>query len=200
MVLFSWGALSDERAGLSFIYAVGPRQRRLSRVRVPWDSWPYFTVSVLRLLFFRILSVRVRVTLRLTVSQSVSHGAHDQILIAVWQLLSCPWESALSDERTGLSFVSQSAVLGQLSVCTIFTFYMCHMLLNTHTIYTRPLSVRAQYSRLCPISGSFAIRQSSHLNGRMLDRRQVPLPNYLPYKHFARTEYKTLFPTVNIVL
>jgi hypothetical protein len=44
-----WGALSDERTGLSFIYAAGPRQRSLSRVRVPWDSWPYFTVSDLRL-------------------------------------------------------------------------------------------------------------------------------------------------------
>jgi hypothetical protein len=64
---------------------------------------------------------------------------------------------ALSEERTSLSFVSQSAVLGQLSVCTIFTFYMCHMLLKSYTIYTRPLSVRAQYSRLCPISGSFPI-------------------------------------------
>jgi hypothetical protein len=64
--------------------------------------------------------------------------AHDQILITVWQLLSCPWEDALSDERTGLSFISH-----QLSVCTISTFYMCHMLLNTYTIYTRPLSVRA---------------------------------------------------------
>jgi hypothetical protein len=84
-------------------------------------------------------------------------GANDQIFVTVWQLRSCPWEGALSDERTGLSFVSQSAVLGQLSVCTIFTFYMCHMLLNTYTIYTRPLSVRAQYIRLCPISGSFPI-------------------------------------------
>jgi hypothetical protein len=77
--------------------------------------------------------------------------------VAVWQLLSCPWEGALSDKRTGLSFVSQSAVFGQLSVCTIFIFYMCHMLLNRYTIYTRPLSVWARYSRLCPISGSFPI-------------------------------------------
>jgi hypothetical protein len=84
-------------------------------------------------------------------------GAQDQILITVCQLLSCPWEGALSDESTGLSFVSQPAVLGQLSVCKIFTCYMCRMLLNTYTIYTRPLSVRAQYSRLCPISGSFPI-------------------------------------------
>jgi hypothetical protein len=36
-----------------------------------------------------------------------------------------------------------SAVISQLSVCTVWHIY---------TIYTRPLSVRAQYSRLCPIS------------------------------------------------
>jgi hypothetical protein len=45
------GTLSDERTSLSFIYADGPRQRSLSRVRVPWDSWPYITVSDLRLPF-----------------------------------------------------------------------------------------------------------------------------------------------------
>jgi hypothetical protein len=43
------GALSDERTGLSFVYAAGPCQRSLSRVRVPWDLRPYFTVSDLRL-------------------------------------------------------------------------------------------------------------------------------------------------------
>jgi hypothetical protein len=40
-----WGDLSDERTGLSFTIAVGPRQRSHSRVRVPWNSRPYFTVS-----------------------------------------------------------------------------------------------------------------------------------------------------------
>jgi hypothetical protein len=44
-VLYLWGALSDERTGLSFIYTAGPRQRSLSRVRAPWISRPYFTVS-----------------------------------------------------------------------------------------------------------------------------------------------------------
>jgi hypothetical protein len=43
--LLMWGALSDERTGLSFTRAAGPRQRSHSRVRVPLDSWPYFTVS-----------------------------------------------------------------------------------------------------------------------------------------------------------
>jgi hypothetical protein len=45
------GALSDERTGLLFTIAAGPRQRIHSRVRVPWDSWPYFTVSDSRLPF-----------------------------------------------------------------------------------------------------------------------------------------------------
>jgi hypothetical protein len=49
--LLMWGAVSDERTDLSFKIAAGPRQHSLSRVRVPWISRPYFTVSVLRLTF-----------------------------------------------------------------------------------------------------------------------------------------------------
>jgi hypothetical protein len=106
--------------------------------------------------------VKVKVTMRLTVSQSVSLGVEPHLGLMTRYLLlldnyGLVCVGALSDERTGLSFVSQPAVLGQLLVCTIFTFYICHMLLNTYTIYTRPLSVRAHYSRLCPISGSFPI-------------------------------------------
>jgi hypothetical protein len=43
--------LSDEWTGLTFIIAAGPSQRSHSRVRFPWDSWPYFTVSDSRLPF-----------------------------------------------------------------------------------------------------------------------------------------------------
>jgi hypothetical protein len=50
-LVFLWGALSNERTVLSFVYAAGSCQRSLSRVRVPWYSRPYFTVSDLRLLF-----------------------------------------------------------------------------------------------------------------------------------------------------
>jgi hypothetical protein len=46
-----WGALSDERRGLSFARVTGSRQRSHSRNRVPWNSWPYFTVSDSRLPF-----------------------------------------------------------------------------------------------------------------------------------------------------
>jgi hypothetical protein len=37
--------------GLSFTNAAGPRQHIHSRIRVPWDSRPYFTVSDSRLPF-----------------------------------------------------------------------------------------------------------------------------------------------------
>jgi hypothetical protein len=47
--LLMWGALSDERTGLSFTIAAGPCQRSHSLVRAPLDSRPYFTVSGLRL-------------------------------------------------------------------------------------------------------------------------------------------------------
>jgi hypothetical protein len=43
--LLTWGALSNERTGLPFTIAAGPRQRIHSRVRVSRDSRPYFTVS-----------------------------------------------------------------------------------------------------------------------------------------------------------
>jgi hypothetical protein len=49
--LLMWSALSDEKTGLSFTIAAGPRQRSHSSVRVPWDLRPYFTVSDLRLSF-----------------------------------------------------------------------------------------------------------------------------------------------------
>jgi hypothetical protein len=43
--LLMCGALSNERTGLSLTGAAGSRQRSHLRVRVPRDSWPYFTVS-----------------------------------------------------------------------------------------------------------------------------------------------------------
>jgi hypothetical protein len=54
-VLFLWGALSDERTRLPFVYAAGPRHRSLSWFRVPWDFWSYFTVSDFRLPFCSLL-------------------------------------------------------------------------------------------------------------------------------------------------
>jgi hypothetical protein len=88
-VLFLWGALSDERTGLSFVCAAGPCQRNLSRVRVPWDLRPYFTVSDLRLPFSSPPTTR-RVTVEvfdpastrgwLLASKSVSYVLHSRIV------------------------------------------------------------------------------------------------------------------------
>jgi hypothetical protein len=117
-VLFFWGTLSDERTGLSFFYAAGPRQRSLFRVRVPWDSWQYLLSQIRVFPFRRLLRLAGlrwrywnppprRVVLThwseskshiVTDGQSISKswcrapsGAHDQIqvFITLWQLRSC---------------------------------------------------------------------------------------------------------------
>jgi hypothetical protein len=46
-----WGALSDERTGLSFTITAGPRQSSHPRVRVSWNWRPHFTVPDSRLPF-----------------------------------------------------------------------------------------------------------------------------------------------------
>jgi hypothetical protein len=53
-----WGSLSDERMGLSFTIAAGPRQRSHSRARVLWDSQPYFTLSDFRFPFSSLPTTR----------------------------------------------------------------------------------------------------------------------------------------------
>jgi hypothetical protein len=42
------GTLTNERTGVSFIIAVGPRLHNHFCVRIPPDSWPYFTISISR--------------------------------------------------------------------------------------------------------------------------------------------------------
>jgi hypothetical protein len=70
-----WGALSNERMGLSFIFAAGPRQRSHSRVRVPLDSWSYFTVSDSRLPFSSPPTTR-KVTVEVFDTASTRYSMH----------------------------------------------------------------------------------------------------------------------------
>jgi hypothetical protein len=76
-VLFLWGALSDERMGLSFVYAAGSSQHSLSRVRVPWYSRPCFAVSDLRLPISSPLTTR-----RVTVE--VFNPASTRVALNLW--------------------------------------------------------------------------------------------------------------------
>jgi hypothetical protein len=87
--------------GSVFLYATGPCQRSLSRVRVPWDSRAYFTVSGLRLPFSSPLTTR-RVTVEVLTCNGnwaslYNHGVTPQktplqtvILLLRSHLLGCP--------------------------------------------------------------------------------------------------------------
>jgi hypothetical protein len=68
-----WGAFSDEDDGSIVYIAAGPRQRSHSRVRVPWDSQPYFTVSDSRLLFSS-PSMTLRATVKVFDPASTRHN------------------------------------------------------------------------------------------------------------------------------
>jgi hypothetical protein len=120
-----WGALSEERTGLSFTSASGLRQRSHSRGRGPCDSQPYVTVSDSRPTFSsprttrrvtvevfdpaskrESLSLILRPTLSRPVFLGIKHptGAYDQIFGYCRTFVGLLMRGVLSDERTGLSF------------------------------------------------------------------------------------------------
>jgi hypothetical protein len=79
-------------------------------------------------------------------------GAHDQRFLLIWKLLSCPCGApSLTIGRVcHLSVIVCS--INPLSFVQLFTI----LLLKPNRMYNiyRPLSVQAQYSKLCPISSS----------------------------------------------
>jgi hypothetical protein len=101
---FMWGALSDERTGLSFTTAAGPRQRSHSRVLLPWDSRPYFTVSDSRLPF-----LSPPTTSRATVEVFDPDSTRDRLFIAPTVLLITYRHGP---QRTHHSFVAVSNYFG----------------------------------------------------------------------------------------
>jgi hypothetical protein len=78
-----------------------------------------------------------------------------------------PLSDALSDERLGLSFVSM-----------YISIYIACICLSYKVVYTRPLSVQARYSKLCPII------RSSRYHGCLDTWRviQVTAAKFMPQK------------------
>jgi hypothetical protein len=78
---FMWGALSDERMGLSFVYATGPCQRSLSQVWVP---------LVLATIFY---CLRFGTSLFVASYDSQGHGGgiRPRLHTGVFSLTVCQW-------------------------------------------------------------------------------------------------------------
>jgi hypothetical protein len=130
--------------------------------------------------------VRVRVTLRLTVSQSVCLGVEPNLGLLTRDFFFFKLQSSLTRGRIcHLSVYSLSTVVSiyikylHIVLYTFDIYNICRVL-DTFTIKTieyniyniyRPRSVQALHSRLCP--NLVVPRQSRHLNSRTRDRRQV---------------------------
>jgi hypothetical protein len=69
-------------------------------------------------------------------------GAHDQILVTVWQFLFCPW-GAPSLMRGWVCLLSESVSSNKSIVhyVQLYTFYMFYMIWHSYTIYTRPRTI-----------------------------------------------------------
>jgi hypothetical protein len=147
--LLMWGAVSDERTSLSFIIAAGHRQCSHSRVRVPWNSRPYFTVSYSRLLFssppttHRVTvevfdpayswdDSNVKVKIKVMLLSTVQSASLSWNKAPIWglrpDLYYCQtgagllmW-GALSDERTVLSFATVT-VSSNRSVVSMYNMH-----------------------------------------------------------------------------
>jgi hypothetical protein len=95
------GALSDERTDLSFTIAAGLLQRSHSRIRVPWDSRPYFTVSDSTLPFLLPPTTR-----RATVEVFDPASTRDSQSISGWSML----YSSGADRREIIGFYTSGTV------------------------------------------------------------------------------------------
>jgi hypothetical protein len=128
--------------------------------------------------------VKVKATLRLTVGQSVSLRAEPHLgLMTRYYLLFGNFcfvlgGGAPSLTRGWVCLLSESGSRSKSNVSMYSYIHLtCFTFWHIYTIYTRPLSVRAQYSRLCHISGSF------HCNGSLVtwtDRIEGTVSNNNP--------------------
>jgi hypothetical protein len=95
-------------------------------------------------------------------------GSHAQMFVTVDDYCCVFVGRPLWREVGSVDCQSESAFLSNLSVhIRVFTFQMFNIQMCVHTLYLRPLSVRAQYSNLCTTNTSSRCHGSlRHLNGR----------------------------------
>jgi hypothetical protein len=125
-----WGAFSDEGTGLSFSTAAGPRQRSHFRVRVPWYSWPYFTV-------FDTASKRdsnsasTIITELLVLIIQPRHKPHRKLFFHYCTFSRCRGNKVSTE------------LFPWYSCCTVACLHSCYLAMGLHvTIYTSPLSLK----------------------------------------------------------
>jgi hypothetical protein len=120
-----WGAVSDERTGLSFTIANDHRQRSHSRVRVPWDSWPYFTATDSRLPFGRLLGLA---GLRWKYWTPPPHGIN-------LELIACPLSNFGANRIEFITPENSSVILGlSVAVKTCVNFVATLWFLQTYPL------------------------------------------------------------------
>jgi hypothetical protein len=105
-----WGALSDKRMDLSFLYAAGPCQRSLSRVRVSDLTLPFSLPPTTRRVTVEVFdpaSTRVAVFYTLSVGR-LRDGTTEELLGDVFSVRSVP--SQYNEEQLRLRDSLETAV------------------------------------------------------------------------------------------
>jgi hypothetical protein len=133
--------------------------------------------------------IKVKVTLRLKVSQSASFGVHlrlkNQIFITVWQSLSY---------SCGAPFLTR----GRVCLLYMLLVLASAVFLGSESLGTRDHILLSQiwdflFRRLLRLAGSRWRYSTPSQHG-------LVCPNYLPYNHFELTEQNTTFPIVTLLL
>jgi hypothetical protein len=151
---------------VSLAIAAGARQRSHSRVRVPWVSWPYFTVSDSRLPFWA-----PPTTLRATVDVFDPASTRDELLDWLTVLhIKCGHESRrehrssvvvqlwLSDDMT-YSIVACTAISTACAENTILLLFTCCCLV-TVDCFGSTVHALSEYSKIwwsCLVSLRYAL-------------------------------------------
>jgi hypothetical protein len=114
-----WGALSDERTGLSFTTAAGPRQRSHSWVRGPAQSFLGSRPVALVTIFY---CLRFETSLFVASYDSQGHGGGIRPSAGLGSLLYSPWVDTTENTTPNNCFIV--AVGGCLVIARISLTYL----------------------------------------------------------------------------